>query len=305
MPDRVLSVVIAGWKQGCYISPAACKGQCKGMSMRNTKKTIWKDKIFLSMMMLCLIAVIMVAANAVSRRDAEQIDPSESEETTSMEETEEQQAVNGTEADRTDNGGKILVQEDVEDETSIAKDEEEDDTEDTDASHEVAHNETESEEETPAETQADAVSSQVGSNPVLQYDGTTAMVWPVEGSLLMDYAMDHTVYHQTLEQYKVSPAILIQGEVGTHVTTPAIGLVQELGWDEEMGNFLRIDLGNGYEAIIGQLENITVQPGQYVAPGNILGTIAQPTKYYSVEGPNVYFRLNRDGVAIDPMDYLE
>lgn len=259
------------------------------------------------MMMLCLIAVIMVAANAVSRRDTEQIDPSESEETTSMEETEEQQAVNGTEADRVDNGGKILVQEDTDKEENVAKDES---TVDTDASQAVAQNEagedeTKSEEETPAETQADAVSSQVNNNPVLQYDGTTAMVWPVEGSLLMDYAMDHTVYHQTLEQYKVSPAIIIQGEVGTHVTTPAIGLVQELGWDEEIGNFLRIDLGNGYEAIIGQLENITVQPGQYVAPDNILGTIAKPTKYYSVEGPNVYFRLNRDGAAIDPTDYLE
>ncbi len=303
MPEKVLSVVIAGWEQGCYISPAACKGQCKGMSMRNTKKKIWKDKIFLSMMMLCLVAVITVAANVISNRDTEQLESSELEGTTSMEETEEQQAVNGTEADRVDNGGKILVQEDTDEDENES-------TEDTDASQAVAQKEagedkTESEGETPAENQADAVSSQINNNPVLQYDGTTAMVWPVEGSLLMDYAMDHTVYHQTLEQYKVSPAIIIQGEAGTHVTTPAIGLVQELGWDEEIGNFLRIDLGNGYEAIIGQLENITVQPGQYVAPGNILGTIAQPTKYYSVEGPNVYFRLNRDGSAIDPIDYLE
>ncbi len=258
----------------------------------------------MSMMMLCLLAVITVAANVVSSRDKEQVEQTES---LGTEEQDEQQAVNGTEADRIDNDGKILVQESLDEEENVAKDE--DDTEEADGSQAVAQNETEeetgSEEETPAETPADPVSSQISTNPVLQYDGTAAMVWPVEGSLLMDYAMDHTVYHQTLEQYKVSPAIIIQGEVGAHVTTPAIGLVQEIGWDEEMGNFLRIELGNGYEAVIGQLENITVQPGQYVAPGNILGTIAQPTKYYSVEGPNVYFRLNKDGAAIDPTEYLE
>lgn len=279
--------------------------------MRNTKKKIWKDKIFLSMMLLCLLAVVTVAANVISNRNTEQIESSETEETTSMEEHEEQ-AVNGTEADQMDNDGKVLVQEETEDveADALAQNDHEEDVEDADV---VAHNDgeeesksdTASQEETPSENQADTVSSQVTSNPVLQYDGTTAMTWPVQGSLLMDYAMDHTVYHQTLELYKVSPAIVIQGEVGTHVTTPAVGLVQELGWDEEIGNFLRIDLGNGYEAIIGQLENITVQPGQYVAPGNILGTVAQPTKYYSVEGPNVYFRLNKDGAAIDPTEYLE
>ncbi len=263
--------------------------------MRNTKKKIWKDKIFLSMMLLCLLAVVTVAANVVSSRDTEQIESSETEETTSMEENEEQ-AVNGTEADQMENDGKVLVQEETDDEEDanvVAQKEDEEESENT------------SKEDTSAETQADAVSSQISSNPVLQYDGTTAMTWPVEGSLLRDYAMDHTVYYQTLEQYKVSSAIIIQGEVGTHVTTPAVGLVQELGWDEEIGNFLRINLGNGYEALIGQLENITVQPGQYVAPGNILGTVAQPTKYYSVEGPNVYFQLNKDGTAIDPTEYLQ
>ena len=280
--------------------------------MRNTKKKIWKDKIFLSMMLLCLLAVVTVAANVISSRNTEQIESSETEETTSMEESENQeQAVNGTEADQMDNDGKVLVQEETDDAEAdaLAQNDKEEDGEDANvvAQNEEGEREADaaSEEDTSSETQADPVSSQVTNNPVLQYDGTTAMTWPVQGSLLMDYAMDHTVYHQTLELYKVSPAIVIQGEVGTHVTTPAVGLVQELGWDEEIGNFLRIDLGNGYEAIIGQLENITVQPGQYVAPGNILGTVAQPTKYYSVEGPNVYFQLNKDGAAIDPTEYLE
>lgn len=294
MPEKVLSFVNAGWEQGYYISPSACKGQCKGMSMRNTKKKIWKDKIFLSMMMLCLVAVIAVAANMASKRDTEKIDPSGTEETTSMEETEERQAVNGTQSERVDNDGKVLVQEDTNTSKSVA----EKDTE-KESQPDIA-----AEEQTDAAS-ADAASSQVAGQTVLQYDGSTSLTWPIEGSLLMDYAMDHTVYHATLEQYKVSPGILIQGEVGSHVTTPAIGLVQEIGWNEEIGNFLRIDLGNSYEVVLGQLENITVQPGQYVAPGNILGTVAEPTRYYSVEGPNVYFQMNQNGTAIDPTDYLE
>ena len=32
--------------------------------------------------------------------------------------------------------------------------------------------------------------------------------------------------------------------------------------------------------------------------------IAQPTKYYSTEGTNLYFAMKKDGEPIDPIEYL-
>ena len=42
-----------------------------------------------------------------------------------------------------------------------------------------------------------------------------------------------------------------------------------------------------------------------VAEGDLLCYVANPTKYYSVEGPNLYLRLTNGEAAVDPLDYLD
>lgn len=140
---------------------------------------------------------------------------------------------------------------------------------------------------------------------VLQFGETSLLTWPIIGNILRDYSMDHTVYHATLEQYKVSPAVLIQGEPGENVVSPAVGQITEVGYDEEIGNYVVLDIGSGYEVLIGQLDKISVVESQYVTAKTPLGVVAKPTIYHSVEGPNVYFQVKKDGVVVDPMDYLE
>lgn len=131
------------------------------------------------------------------------------------------------------------------------------------------------------------------------------LAWPIQGNVLMNFSMDTTVYYSTLKQYKVSPAMLIQGEVGVGIAAPADAQIVSIGKDEEIGNYILMSLGNGYEAKVGNLKDITVQEGQFVRQGNILGAISDPTVYYSVEGPNLYFQLLKGEVPIDPLDYLQ
>ena len=65
-----------------------------------------------------------------------------------------------------------------------------------------------------------------------------------------------------------------------------------------------MELGGGYEVTYGQLANILVSEGSYVAAGDIIGEVAPPTKYYSIEGTNVYFKLTKDGEPVNPMTKL-
>ena len=65
-----------------------------------------------------------------------------------------------------------------------------------------------------------------------------------------------------------------------------------------------MELGGGYQATYGQLTNILVSEGSYVAAGDIIADVAAPTKYFSVEGTNVYFKLTKDGVPVNPMTKL-
>jgi len=67
---------------------------------------------------------------------------------------------------------------------------------------------------------------------------------------------------------------------------------------------ITVYLGNGYQAIYGQLADLTVAEGDTVKKGTTIGYIAQPTKYYSTEGTNLYFEMKKDGEPIDPIAYL-
>lgn len=160
----------------------------------------------------------------------------------------------------------------------------------------------EREEELSVPTDGEAVKHV--SQPALQFTEQDTLVWPIVGNVLINYSMDKTTYFATLEQYKYSPAIVIGATEGETITAAADGRVADVSKNEEIGNFVVMDLGGGYELTYGQLENIQVSEGSYIKTGESIGTVAAPTKYYSVEGANVYFKLTKDGNPVNPMGKL-
>ena len=139
----------------------------------------------------------------------------------------------------------------------------------------------------------------------LSFSAESTLIWPVDGNVILNYSMDQTVYFATLDQYKYNPALVISGETGEPVLAAADGKVSAIGNDARLGNTLTIDLGDGYQTIYGQLQEIRVQEGQMVNQGDVLGYIEDPTKYYTVEGPNLYFQLLKDEKPENPLEYME
>jgi septal ring factor EnvC (AmiA/AmiB activator) len=140
--------------------------------------------------------------------------------------------------------------------------------------------------------------------PVVDFTEDTLMEWPVNGNVVVDYCMDQTVYFSTLDQYKVSPAIAVQAAEGTPVSAAVNGTVSSIKTDAQTGTTVTMDLGNGYQAVYGQLENLMVSEGETVAKGSTIGYVSSPTKYYSVEGSNLYFAMKKNDEPIDPIIYL-
>lgn len=150
---------------------------------------------------------------------------------------------------------------------------------------------------------AEAISTTV--QPALDFHDEDGLVWPIVGDVLINYSMDKTVYFPTLQQYKYNPAIVIAASQGDNITAAANGRVTSVAYDPTVGNTVVTDLGNGYELTYGQLENIIVSEGSYVSVGDSIGTVASPTRYYSMEGTNVYFKLTKDGEPVNPMTQLQ
>lgn len=131
------------------------------------------------------------------------------------------------------------------------------------------------------------------------------LIWPVTGNVLIPYSMDKMVYFSTLEHYKRNPAMIISATEGAAISAAASGQVTNVFYNEEIGNAVTVNIGNGYEITYGQLKDIAVTNGSYIEKGSIIGYVAAPTKYYSVEGTNVYFSLTLNGEPADPMGKLQ
>ena len=140
---------------------------------------------------------------------------------------------------------------------------------------------------------------------VLHFNGEDGLSWPVIGNVIMNYSMDERIYFATLNQYNYYPAVAISAEEGAPVAAAAIGRVTKTGINEEIGQYVIMDLGEGYEATYGQLTELTVEQGDKVSKGQIIGYVAAPTKYYSVEGTNLYFKLEQNGTSVNPVGYFK
>ena len=134
----------------------------------------------------------------------------------------------------------------------------------------------------------------------LHFQPEKGLVWPLEGPTLLDYSMDGTIYFPTLQQYQYHPAMVIGGDVNDKVYFIAKGRILSIETNEETGCTVTQDLGDGYKAIYGQLKELNFNVGDMVESGQVVGYVSEPTKYYAVEGPSIYFQVLKDGKPINP-----
>lgn len=150
-----------------------------------------------------------------------------------------------------------------------------------------------------------AGSDQVTVSKELHFSEDLGLIRPSAGEIIMHYSMESSIYFATLDQYKYNPAVMFGAAEGDAVNVCADGKVISVFQNEEIGNAVLIDLGDGYQATYGQLGEIKVNEGSYVNRGEQLGVVAAPTKYYSVEGTNLYFSLTKDGTAVNPENLFQ
>lgn len=147
--------------------------------------------------------------------------------------------------------------------------------------------------------------STAGQTADVWFNEESILEWPASGAVLINYSMDQTVYFSTLEQYKYNPALIIGGVVGENIGASAPGIVTNVEQNAQTGLTVTLDMGNGYSAVYGQLKEVPVDIGDYVEKGQIVGYLSEPTKYFSMEGPNLYFEILKDETPVNPLDFME
>lgn len=162
--------------------------------------------------------------------------------------------------------------------------------------------------ETPPADLADAHGEQAasGDNVVVAkslHFSAESLLRPISGEILLPYSMNGSIYFSTLKHYRYNPAVIYSADVGSSVLACADAKVVNIFTDPKIGNAMTLDLGDGYQVTYGQLKNIQIPLNEYVQAGEVIAEVAEPTKYYSTEGSNLYFEMKKDGDSINPEEF--
>lgn len=93
----------------------------------------------------------------------------------------------------------------------------------------------------------------------------------------------------------------IAAPIGRAVEATRKGEVKSVGWSDIYGNVVVVDHGDGLESLYGHLQGISVKVGYPVIAGDNIGTCGNTG---NSTGPHLHFEIRRNGVAVDPLPYL-
>ncbi|MBP3576678.1 MAG: M23 family metallopeptidase [Lachnospiraceae bacterium] len=187
------------------------------------------------------------------------------------------------------------------DSEQVALDEKEQEPEDKDPSQVAVITETPADTKEPEQTEV--LSPQLIAEQ-LTFDKSAGLLWPIAGEVIIPYSPDHGVFYQTLDQFSTSEALVLSSAVGTEVKAAAKGVVTAIEEDVRTGTTVTLALGNNTSLVYGQLDVTELKEGDILEAGDCIGTVAEPTRYYVVEGPNLYFKVMEGETSIDPTELL-
>ena len=84
---------------------------------------------------------------------------------------------------------------------------------------------------------------------------------------------------------------------GDDIVSFADGTVTEVGQDDTLGHFLRIEHEDGYESLYAHCGTIFARQGQRVSAGEKIALVGISG---GVTGPHLHFELTKDGVHMNP-----
>ncbi|NLI91992.1 MAG: peptidoglycan DD-metalloendopeptidase family protein [Peptococcaceae bacterium] len=102
-------------------------------------------------------------------------------------------------------------------------------------------------------------------------------------------------------QGAISQGIEIESSLGTPVLCLKEGVVVEVSQNESTGKFIKINFGNGWEGVIGNLGEVFVKQGDPVSMGLKIGTVGISG---ARQKPWLYLELLKNNKPVNPLPYL-
>lgn len=132
------------------------------------------------------------------------------------------------------------------------------------------------------------------------------IVAPLNGETVAAFSVDALAYNETLGDWRTHDGIDIAADVGTPVLAACSGTVTAVSEDDLLGTLVTITHDGGYESTYANLQSVpTVGVGQYVSAGQVIGSVGATALIEAGSAPHLHFAVKKDGVSIDPKEFLK
>ncbi|MGN1201298.1 MAG: peptidoglycan DD-metalloendopeptidase family protein [Candidatus Caccovivens sp.] len=123
--------------------------------------------------------------------------------------------------------------------------------------------------------------------------------------VVKDYADDHLQYNASMKRWEIHLSIDLASE-NCDVFSVADGVVASVDSNSLEGYIIKIEHQDGFVSIYSSLdEQLNVKAGDIVNKGQKLGVASSSATNESQDGGHLHFTLLRNGVEVDPNNYLD
>ena len=127
--------------------------------------------------------------------------------------------------------------------------------------------------------------------------------WPVQGTNTISLSNPYGSRVKPGGQGEtVHAGIDIPAPEGEVILAAAGGTVSEVGFDPERGNYLVLDHGDGLSTLYGQCRDFTVEEGDTVRAGEMIGAVGSTGMS---TGPHLHFEVRQDDEPQNPVAYFD
>lgn len=131
--------------------------------------------------------------------------------------------------------------------------------------------------------------------PAAVFKGT--LPWPVKGRVRAPFGLRK---HPRFDTYTIQNGIEIAAAPETPASVVYDGIVVFADHFKGYGLLVVVDHGGKHHTLYGHLSSASVQPGQKVAAGDVVGLVGS-----GLEGSGLYFEVRFQGKPEDPLDWLK
>ncbi|MDE7208513.1 MAG: peptidoglycan DD-metalloendopeptidase family protein [Clostridia bacterium] len=144
-------------------------------------------------------------------------------------------------------------------------------------------------------------------NKICTYCGKTriSFIAPLDEYTLGQIYSEEHVFNPTLNLWHPHEGVDFAAPSGSLVKCIEDGTVKKVTNDSYSGATVTIEHSDGFTSVYKLIDGVSLKAGDNISKGDIIGKVSDTALEEIADGPHLHLELYKDGVGINPLDYID